>query len=112
MSSELKAGDHVRVTFEGKVRNVALNGDKFYVRSDWLGFDALVKLGAIEKLAEPEPEWVNGDVIRVRGESYLTYVWTYRGWGVVGSNGTPDANSISSCWRKGEVEILHKVDAS
>lgn len=67
-----KVGDRVRATriVEGEViRNVDGHYSYVEVRTD----EGVIELHdderwSFEKLADPEPEWVNGDVIVIRGE--------------------------------------------
>ena len=128
-----KVGDRVRVTrvWEGPVGAIEDTG--FRVDGEILGpwFDfrpsadnlsrGLVE-HTIEKLQDPEPEWVNGDVILVSdGEGTKTPliycavgefapphqpVWScascYQGWHLPAS--------VSEDWRNGDVEILYKAD--
>ena len=122
-----KIGDRVRVTHEGVIEKISRNGDLFRVSGGrtFTWFDGLhPEKVTVEKLADynPEPEWVNGDVILVSdGEGTKTPliycavgefapphqpVWScascYQGWHLPAS--------VSEDWRNGDVEILYKAD--
>lgn len=120
-----KKGDRVRVTIEGSVTEVSNRGDWFDVGANCIDLDPKRHDGAtytIEKLADPEPEWVNGDVIHVIGEGGRrtpmifcaegefapphSPVWScascFQGWHLPAS--------VSEDWRNGDVEILYKAD--
>lgn len=77
---------------------------------------ALLRLGepgvTVEKLADPEPEWVNGDVIRLCGSVALTYVRVGDKWIIASSGEQADSDSISNVWRVGRGVILYKADAA
>lgn len=109
-----KAGDRVRVTVEGVVHDSGgkwfdLGGNSFDVPYDG-PHEATY---TIEKLQDPEPVWVNGDVVEVAG-----YVPMHRLRGNWYNhlaephylNGMP--GDVSEAWRDGELKILYKADAA
>ena len=66
-----------------------------------------------EKLQDPEPQWVSGDVVRITAlcpsNPYATFIRTEgRGWEGVGGNEADQL--ISNNWRQGTLDILHKAD--
>jgi len=110
-----KKGDRVRVTYEGTVTRVA--GDEPVLRLEtgiWLNAEEAV---TVEKLADynPEPEWVNGDVVKIGG--WLPGHWFNGSWRSAGGGRHPfdggggSAARFSNYWQAGEVEILYKQDA-
>lgn len=61
-----KKGDRVRVTYEGTVDWLGPSGTFELFAGDLHGhYSADPTRVSIEKLQDPEPEWVNGDVIQV-----------------------------------------------
>ena len=70
MSYTPKKGDRVRVTVEGEVTFVNDDIGRVDLQDGWT-FDYPSKdraIVTIEKLQDPEPQWVNGDVIEVEFE--------------------------------------------
>lgn len=59
-----KVGDRVRVTYEGTIDWVSRNGFVFTI-GDNDHVELNTKGAEIEKLQDPEPDWVNGDVVEV-----------------------------------------------
>jgi hypothetical protein len=110
-----KKGDRVRVTYEGTVTRVA--GDEPVLRLEtgiWLNAEEAV---TVEKLADynPEPEWVNGDVVKIGG--WLPGHWCNGSWRSADGGRHPfdggggSAARFSNYWQAGEVEILYRQDA-
>lgn len=128
-------GDRVRVTIEGEVSIAHSSGYSGQKRvllgvpgadspQFWLNpEDPLV---TVEKLADynPEPEWVNGDVILIIGEAGKRTPMIYCAVGEFApphkavwacsecSQGWHLPASVSEDWRSGDVEILYKANAA
>jgi hypothetical protein len=108
--------DKVRVTdvFEGEVIEVTTDG--FYIQGstrEFFGEDDLIGTDwkrTIEKLADPEPEWVNGDLIEVtRDGSTFVMVRVDGRWQYV-NDGMLDYEVAEFPWAQGWVKILYKAD--
>lgn len=110
-----KKGDRVRVTIEGSVTEVSNRGDWFDVGANCIDLDPKRHDGAtytIEKLADPEPEWVNGDVVKAG-----IFVEAYRlggEWRNLDGDthyfSRGGSHHLTEAWRDGKVEILYKAD--
>lgn len=114
-----KVGDRVRVTrtLEGKVTDAERGhwmSPHFMLEVDGAGYHEIHDEDnwEIEKLRDPEPQWVNGDVVKVR-----PYIPAYR----IGDKWlTCDGRahrfsvdlSLSEHWQRGDVEILYKANAA
>jgi hypothetical protein len=111
----LKKGDRVRVTYEGTIAWLGTHGT-FGLEGTQEGHypDDPTRV-SIEKLADPEPEWVNGDVVKIGG--WLPGHWFNGSWRSAGGGRHPfdggggSAARFSNYWQAGEVEILYKQDA-
>lgn len=97
-----KVGDRVRVTCEGKVtdrasRNGSVDDGRFQLTGNV----------EIEKLPDPDPEptWVNGDVIRARGTTWARMSGTFRD---VSRYESASHRLITHYWNQGCVEILYQ----
>lgn len=117
MSYEPQVGDRVRVTdvVEGEVTEV--DSPEFWIGSTYVTQDAGNWKRTIEKVTPPEPEWRNGDVIKVG-----VFIPAYRingHW--LTCDGEPhrfDADaepylrlSLSDEWTKGRVTVIHKEES-
>jgi hypothetical protein len=110
-----KVGDRVRVTHEGEIQAVDKNRVLYRVGSGrtFTWFDSGDPKGVVvEKLQDPEPEWVNGDVIHI-----IPYVEGYRiggKWlhadGEVHWWSRGGGDVIPRAWATGKLEILYKAD--
>lgn len=116
--TQYKIGDRVRVTHEGEIQKIDKNGVLFRVGSGrtFTWFDSCNTEAAItiEKLPDPEPEWVNGDVIELLGlESDYVDRFEYHlidgAW--IHYHGGTFGESVSDYWNEGRVRIIHKADA-
>ena len=125
MTTEFKQGDRVKVTdvLEATVDRVDHeDGTISTTDGDWLVPSDLLSEGwqrTFEKLPDPEPTWVNGDVILVvdgaikspmiynnvtRGEPFWACTSCPKGWHAV--------LEVSVDWEYGNVEILWKASAT
>lgn len=116
-----KVGDRVRATHavEGTVINT-VDDTWSYVEvktDDGLRYELHDDDSwSFEKLADPEPKWVNGDVILVIGEggkrTPLIYVANDEGdrfWACAEcTRGSHPLQHVSADWSNGDVVILHK----
>ena len=110
-----KVGDRVRVTTvrEGIVRQ---NEERDWILADFnAGTRRPLPIGAsdstIEKLQDPEPEWVNGDVIRL-GSTGGVFVRSGDAWRHAKTNQWVQGLNFAQHWREGILEILYKHDAA
>lgn len=114
-----KVGDRVRITtrtLEGEVVRATFNDDEGYLQQVCLkgddGFYGWVSCNSsyvtVEKLPDPEPVWVNGDVIWAGGQ-----VWMRSGgaWRSADKNGWVGGQLITNYWNQGSVTTLYKHDA-
>lgn len=110
--TEFKKGDRVRVTFEGKITATAGSGH-FRVGASVPanGPYGWVFASHMEKLVDPEPDWVNGDLIRIRDDLVLTYMYDKGEWPNIGSDVRIKPDQVTTCWQRGEVKVLYKADA-
>lgn len=113
--TDFKKGDYVRVThtLEGEVTTVNDPGSGFFVGSSFVP-DWLTPVGwtrTIEKVQPPEPEWVDGDVVR---RTYSeTALYRQRGQWYTATHGLSLADeALSKSWREGGVDILWKQPAA
>jgi hypothetical protein len=111
-----KSGDRVRATqtIEGTVTR-RFDGIDSYIEVDTdeggIELHHLEDRWTFEKLQDPEPKWVNGDVVEVAGagegarrarvgDKWLNVLY-----------GMPIADvDVSTEWRTGQLEILYKAD--
>lgn len=106
-----KVGDRVRATrvIEGEVTADRGDGYAFIeVMSEKGRSELFYKHGwSFEKLQDPEPKWVNGDVVSINGDvmSRVEGKWVYV------EHGTWDYELAEFPWKRGWVEILYKADA-
>lgn len=119
--TEFKKGDRVKVTdvLEATITDVHSDGTLITKYGDWIPSDpANISEGwqrTIEKLPDPEPEWVNGDVVKVGG--WKAGYWYDGKWYNadrklhIFSGAGGSAITLSDYWVRGEVEILWKADA-
>ena len=112
-----KVGDRVRATriVEGEVTADPAAGYWFTEVMSEKGRAELFHAHdwTFEKLQDPEPQWVSGDVVRITAlcpsNPYATFIRTEgRGWEGVGGNEADQL--ISNNWRQGTLDILHKAD--
>lgn len=131
MTYQPKVGDRVRATlvYEGVARsganNDSMSGDVYATvvveaangapvgaRDNLRYLD--VRLWSFEKLQDPEPEWVNGDVIRVSAlepqNPYATFIRVDGSWQGAWNAGL-SATVVTGHWDNGNLEILYKADA-
>jgi hypothetical protein len=129
MTYQPAVGDRVRVTqvHEGEVTNANEIGfclsspDGRGIRRSYYydpeGGRTLTNQ-TIEKLQDPEPRWVNGDVIRNKATGHTmlmnrsgTWVCSCR---AVNSHAgaTEPPEHVTGNWSAGNLEILHKADAA
>jgi len=110
-----KVGDRVRATrtIEGEVTLVVHRDISKWRegRLDLQTSEGLIELHdddewTFEKLVDPEPDWVSGDVISAGGGVYarigLSWVDVVTGKSVL-------SNLIWNYWERGAVEILHRA---
>jgi hypothetical protein len=108
----------VRVTIEGEVETGApakgfrvscVNDSEIpgWGHYNWFhpGFDGVT----IEKLADPEPKWVNGDVILGADANPIARIGGI--WLEVANHYQIMDHEVSPKWAKGDIEILYKHDA-
>lgn len=105
-----KQGDRVRVVLEGEAR-IGAFGDGFNIGrpvSNFIDFDA-EHVVSVEKLAPPEPKWVYGAAVRVKGQS-ATFTSNGNGWYIAG--GVLDFRDlVSAAWNNGTLKILWNGDS-
>lgn len=122
MTYEPKKGDRVRITDtrEGVVHEAGdrviwiteEGGHRTGFEVDVSGCSVISR--TIEKLPDPEPQWVNGDVVKIG--NWLPGHWYNGSWrGQDGQRHPFDedggsAARFSNYWQRGEVEILYKAD--
>jgi hypothetical protein len=116
MTYQPKVGDRVRATrvVEGAV-TANVDGEYSYVLINTDDGDEELHdddRWSFEKLADPEPKWVNGDVVRRTYAEELEPIARIQGaWRTV-NHGLPLADrELSRSWDHGDVEILYKADA-
>jgi hypothetical protein len=117
--TEFKKGDRVRVTLEGEITAGPGPTGRFRVSPGDFQW-AWVTADLIEKIVDPVPVWVTGDVILVGGHdgdrAPLLYKQGY-GWHcvdrrcIVYGNGVHHSDEVAHDWMNGDVEILYKADA-
>lgn len=110
-------GHHVRVTKDGVIDDVVpYEEDQYTVSIDGLRYTTGPRYGhVLTRLPDPEPKWVEGDLIVVDDTSRLL-----RGWDLkAGSNAwrnifgeVVDDEHVSNAWREGRVTILYQAVAS
>lgn len=114
MTYQPQVGDRVRVTYEGIVNSVH-GGGKRFVCEGAFGADLADPNVTVEKLQDPEPKWVDGDVIktghwvpahRIDGKWINPYGGGVHWFSEGGECVIPEA------WRDGVLEILYKADAA
>lgn len=111
-------GDRVRMTFEGVVENVWGDG----VAVDQAGRDGSRHFSlkddgvSIEKLQDPEPQWVNGDVVEVKyyvPAHRIDGKWINPTTGNVHYFSTPSGvHEVPTAYTEGDLKILYKADAA
>lgn len=113
--TDLKKGDRVKVAFEGVITHVE---DRIRIITNpesLVSSIATVRLldprVSIEKLQDPEPVWVNGDVIKVpddekAGEKYIC-LRVPGGW-IAQDGGTVNSPYVSRMWAEGKLDALLK----
>lgn len=107
--SEFKKGDRVRVTFEAVVFNDSAASGWVNVSSGALSNLATAQVEHVEKLADPEPVWVNGDLVR-RTPTAFPIARIDGRW--LRANGFSFSNGeVSQAWHDGDLEVLYKADA-
>lgn len=112
-----KKGDRVRVTYvyEGVVEQAATSGVAILDDKQQFRFEHHASGSTIEKLEDPippEPEWMNGDVIKVPSTFYgprivarINGEWRFTD---IGDKAGP--HLIGNHWP--DIEILYKADAA
>lgn len=125
-------GDRVRATrtIEGVVTLIQKDSHLYdayvgVVNDNGFRFELHEQHGwSFEKLPDPEPEWVNGDVILIIGEAGKRTPMIYCAVGEFApphkavwacsecSQGWHLPASVSEDWRSGDVEILYKANAA
>lgn len=117
-----KAGDNVQVSFTGYLVRPAKKTDYgvptdtahnyWLVRSDDLPDmrEVFVSVHVMEKVPDPEPEWVNGDVVQYIGHGD-DYRYHLIGGKWIHADGTECSESPSDWWPD-RVRVVLKVDAS
>lgn len=106
-----KVGDRVRVTYEGTIDWVSRNGFDFSVgENDYV--ELTTREATIEKLQDPEPDWVNGDVVR-RSDGASPIVCIAGAWFPVDrpTDARVSHGAVSQSWDAGHLEILYKHTA-
>lgn len=116
---EPKVGDRVRatLTYEGVVKGLPAMGGQ-HVRLEVADYHTDpsryldVNLWSFEKLQDPEPTWVNGDVIKIPGcgDSTLICMKIPNKW-VVHDALPMRGGWVTEMWEDGKVKILYKADA-
>jgi hypothetical protein len=112
---KLKKGDRVRVVYEGVVDWVSSTSTTFELGGSESGhYPHDPTRVSIEKLPDPEPQWVNGDVISVpeRGSGWPPAEFHRIGdrWLTKNGAGIAIANHLPKWWQEGAVRIIHKAD--
>lgn len=112
-----KKGDRVRVTIEGDVSEVSGRGTWFVLGANCIELTPEHRNGAtytVEKLQDPippEPEWVNGDVIKVpddeRASKWYICLRVPGGW-IAQDGGTVNSPYVSRMWAAGKLDTLFK----
>lgn len=106
-----KVGDRVRVTIEGEVTEVSPSDGWFDIGANYIPTDRKEWDRAeytIEKLADPEPKWVNGDVVR-HANSVLAF--RHGDWFNVRTGFVANSEFVSKQWRNDDLQILWKAPA-
>ena len=114
MSYTPKVGDRVRATDirEGVVTKVEFDAAWIETKGGQTALvlnisDTTLESRTFEKLRDPEPQWVNGDVV---SNGLTTLVRVGGGW-MNGRTGLPAApRAVSDYWNSGDVKILYKAD--
>ena len=117
-----QVGDRARATIEGRVARVSsgpagqfaieihVGGGRIWVFPEDDGV-------TIEKLQDPEPKWVCGDVVRTKRTGH-TAIRTRDGkWACTCPSGVDGGTTesqvyVSANWADGNLEILYKADAA
>lgn len=119
MSEEFKKGDRVRVTIEGEVVGTGATSFRLLTRpGQIISSSAHVRPNepgvTVEKLTDPEPEWVNGDVVKI---GLWLPAYRVKGDWVAANHGyqhymlSADPDIVSKSWQSGDLKILYKADA-
>lgn len=114
--SALKAGDKVKVEFEGTVEGATYDNVSIWVRRDD-GLDNYVRIADLVKIVPPEPAWGEGDVILFQPSTLpcpiltpqpLTYLGRFSPcpWRMFNSHDGYFSDSISIGWADGRVTRL------
>ena len=114
MTTEYKKGDRVKVTdvLEATITDVHSDGTLITKYGDWIPSDpANISEGwqrTIEKLPDPEPTWVNGDVVKVNFTGGV-FVRSAGAWLHADTNMWTRGEVIMERWREGNLTVLHKL---
>ena len=121
MSYTPKVGDRVRATDirEGVVTKVEFDAAWIETKGGQTALvlnvsDTTLESRTFEKLQDPEPQWVNGDVIKVGGWLPAYRVkgdWVAAKFGCQHYMLSADPDIVSKSWRSGNLDILYKADA-
>jgi hypothetical protein len=104
-----KKGDRVKVTYEGVVDWVSSTGVSFELENGE-GSHYVNDVSTIEKLQNPEPKWVNGDVVQVVSTSGL-FVRSGGAWRHAHTNQWVGGANLSKQWADDNLKILYKAHA-
>ena len=110
--TDYKEGDRVKVTFEGVVVRADEHAIGVHTMPGKLvSSSARLRAGeagvTIEKLRDPEPEWVNGDLIKCGGAIFSRCRDVWRS---TSDDSIESHLLIANYWKAGKVEILYKAD--
>ena len=111
--TDFKTGDRVKVTdvLEATIERVTEGGVLVTEFDDWLHPLDQSQEGwqrTIEKLPDPEPTWVNGDVVRVDSTGGR-FVRSGDAWRHVDTNMWTRGEIISEHWSGGSLTVLFKA---
>lgn len=114
-----QAGDRVRITYEGviDVTGERVRGGFHLEGEPPYEFHRANGSHTIEKLQDPEPKWVCGDVVRTKRTGH-TAIRTRDGkWACTCPSGVDGGTTesqvyVSANWADGNLEILYKADAA